>query len=229
MQAVSTLVRLLSDFVLIDSYEKTGSLEALLKQKCRLPPENFAKSHPDEYRRDIVRLTLHVENSSFLCGMQDENERLALNEIDQALLDLISRLPNCPLAESTEGVHLIRYLIQELLSANLFVLDKEFQAMYTQDAYVPKNELLFPLEKGSRESSISVLRTGSVFTIRAVQYWKVANAGDPSKIKGYDALQVVVTIDLNGAARDSVLSCFDTASCHLRFHGFCPNLEAITY
>ncbi|MBS0634051.1 MAG: hypothetical protein JSR37_01130 [Verrucomicrobia bacterium] len=225
---MSSLLDSLAGFVVIDAFERTATLQELLRRPLNTIPDNVHRARPEEYVRDIVRFTLHVGKRSFFCGKQEEP--LALQQIDNAMLGLINELDSCPLAQTTAGVHTIRYLLQDLLKADLFVLDPNFPTRYTHETYVPKGELPFPLkesEENGKESCFSVSRDSSTLIISAVQYFKIAKALNPTKVTGYDALKIVVRVDLTNATQESVVGCFDSALCHLRFHGFCKTLDAL--
>ncbi len=221
-----------SDFVFIAPSERKCSLQTLIQMPWKgLLGKDLARLHPESYSRDILRFTLHVGKISFICAESSENEKLSLQAIDNEILSLINALPNCPLAMRAEGVHLIRYFIQNLMSANLFVLDPEFPTTYNSQTYVPKGQLLFPLKetKGSKESRFSLSSKDSTLILSAVQYWQVANATNPTIIHGYDALRIEIIIDLNNATQETLLNHFESASCLLQFHGFCRTLVEIGF
>ncbi len=227
--ATTTPSGLLSEFVIVDSFERKSSLQNLLKRPLiELPTGSLVRARPEGYARDIVRSTLHVASERFSSGQEDD---LKLVHIDNAIMNLINKLPYCLLAETTRGVHCIRYLLQDLLNAELFVLDREFPATYIEKVYMPKGKLLFPLTEceNDKESSISLSRQGSSIVISALQYWKVASALNPTNCTGYDALKIEIVIDLSNATEQTVRSCFENASCHLRFHGCARTLSAILY
>lgn len=230
--SMTSLVAALSDFVFIVPSERRCNLQTLVEMPWKeLIGKDLARLRPDGYARDILRCTLHVGKTSFICAESTEDEKLSLQDIDNEMLSMINALPNCPLAMTTAGVHLIRYLIQDLLTANLFVLDPEFPTIYNRQTYEPNGQLLFPLKetKGSKESSFSLSCRDSTLIVRGVQYWQVANATNPTIINGYDALRIEVTIDLENAAQETLLHHFESASCFLQFHGFRRTLAEIGF
>ena len=201
--------------------------------KRKLDAADFCpnKAHPDCYLLDIGRMSFELNGQIFRYVSGQDKDGVRKRWIDNVILGMVNNL-KISLSGSTEGAHLMRYFLQELMSQAIFDLDPDFRYKYNSAAYDGKGLMLADRDEPSchKQPHISLSALNSTtLVLQAVQYWKVVKFQEPLDPIGYDAQRVELTIDFTKATRETLLSCFELARCVISFHGFRKSIDEISY
>lgn len=197
-------------------------------QECNFD-DITAKTFPRQFVEDVNRYTVQVGRLTFVHPYEEAQTDARFQQMNNAILVLISEMPDCHLANTTSGAHIIRYLAQDLMSQSIFAIDPEFLGQVTE-AYDKRGLLLLPHQEGAiKESSFSMFTNGNTLFIEATQYWKVINKFKPTELRGHDGLKIHISIDLRGAQKSTILHHFQNARSILKFHGFRKSLDEISF
>lgn len=191
-----------------DAHVKLDKWKALLD--CPLH-----KEHPDVYVEDVMRSCWKVNGATFAVEADGVDKQMRMQRIDNEILSLLIKL-HCPLATATGDLHLLRYLVQDLMNQLIFVLDPCFPMHYNK-TLLHRGMMLLNSEEHPAVFSLS--SKGTKLHLTALQYWKVIDSKSPTTLKGYDAQKVEIIINLENVERATLLDCMSTASCTMRFHG----------
>lgn len=182
------------------------------------------KKHPDVYIEDVMRSCWKVNGAIFSVDPDADDKPMRMQRIDNEILSTLIRL-QCPLAEATADLHLLRYLVQDIMNQMIFVLDPHFVAHYN-DTLLQRGMMLL---NSDHDVVFSLRSKGTSLYLTALQYWKVIDPKSPATIKGYDAQQVDIVINLENASKATLLDCIGLASCTMQFHGVREKVDELTY
>lgn len=185
--------------------------------------------HPPSYLHDVSRFTIHVGNRPFAITQNPDEVAIRIKEIDNMMLAMLCEL-QCALGKTTEGLHLLKYLLQDLLNQALFAIDPDLPADYNH-SLIKEGMLLIDMSEdhAQKTPSFSLSLKNDIVYLSGIQYWKVVDNKQPLTILGYDAHRVTLAICLEGVDKKTVLSKFEQALCTVRFHGVRKTLDDISY
>lgn len=191
-----------------DSHTKIDLWKALLE--CSLN-----KKHPPVFVEDVMRSCWKVNGTVFSVDPDAVDKPMRMQRIDNEILSTLIRL-QCPLAIETADLHVLRYLVQDLMNQLIFVLDPLFPMHYNE--FILKKKMML-LNSEDHDAVFSLSCKASTLTLSALQYWKVVDSTSPSTLIGYDAQRVDIVINLEYASKATLLDHMKCASCTMRFHG----------
>lgn len=210
--------------------DSPASQQSKLTKWTQLLQGPLPKKHPEVYEQDVMRSCWNINGTKCNLKAQVVDKQLCMQEIDNHILAMLNEL-QCPLAQNTQDLNLLRYLVQDLMNQLIFVLDPDFPTHYN-DQLIQKNMMLLHNSEDnaakSHHFSLSVDKGHTLF-LTAVQYWKVINSKKPTEHIGFDAQRIEIVIHLQNAERSSLLECFEKATCTLMFHGVRKTLDEIAF
>lgn len=212
---------MLEELLCIPDSEKSPNTKIDLWKK--LLGCSLNKKHPEVYLEDVMRSCWKVNGSIFNVEPNAVDKSLRMQSIDNAILSMLNVL-HSPLTHETDDLHLLRYLVQDLMNQLIFVLDPSFPTRHN-DILLQKGRLL--INSGDDYAVFSLNCKESTLSLSALQYWKVVESKSPSNVLGYDAQRIDITINLANATRPTLLDCMKSASCVMQFSGLSETVQEL--
>ena len=212
------------------TYKETAKIQSEIALLKNMSLEDLQNLHPTEFTLDVQRQQTVVD------GIEMENSK----DIGQKIFELLR--PKTSLSD--HDLHILRYLIENLLSQGSFmVVPGFFEEFFTIHHPLVSADLASWTEASGKEPAGQTLlkeaqKPSSLYELKmadgklivlGLRYFRIFEIGNPNCIKGFDACKFEIAIKTSVITASDFLLTPGAVTCKMQSYGFRPSLEAILW